>query len=61
MPGDTDTTKEKRWLSGTRVQTVIKNLTKKHINARYASSRTEALSAIMEMIPDGATVTRGIQ
>ena len=59
MPGDTDTTKEREWLSGTRVQTTIKNLRQNHIDAWHVSNRTEALSAILEMVPEGAKVTRG--
>ncbi|MFC2020455.1 lactate utilization protein [Chloroflexota bacterium] len=59
MHGDTDTTGEKRWLSDTRVQRTIKNLKQNHINAFFVSNRAEALTAILEMVPDGATVTRG--
>jgi hypothetical protein len=59
MMNETDTTKERSWLSKTRAQTVIKNLNKKHINAFYTSNREEALSLILGMVPDGATVIRG--
>ena len=59
MMNDTDTTQERSWLSKTRAQTVVKNLNKKHINALYASNREEALSLILGMVPDGATVVRG--
>ena len=59
MAGDTDTTRERRWLSETRAQIAIKNLRKNHINACYVPTRGEALSVIMGMVPDGATVVRG--
>jgi hypothetical protein len=59
MAGDTDTTGERGWLSDARAQKTIKNLRQNRINAIYVPTRTEALSAIMGMVPDGATVTRG--
>ena len=59
MSGDTDTTREKRWLSESRVQRTINNLRQNHVNACYVPTRTEALTTIMDMIPDGATVVRG--
>ena len=59
MADDTNTTREREWLSETRAQIVVKNLKKKHINALYVPTRTEALSAILGMVPDGATVVRG--
>jgi hypothetical protein len=36
--------------------TAIKNLNKRNINAQYASNKEEAISLIMKMIPEGATV-----
>jgi len=42
-----------------RARVVIANLQKRNINAQYVSSRQEALSAILGMIPEGATVARG--
>ncbi len=59
MAGDTDTTREREWLSETRAQIAIKNLRKNHINACYVPTRAKALSAIMGMVPDGTTVVRG--
>jgi len=59
MAEDTDTTKEKGWLSKTRAQIAIKSLNKKHINAFYVQNRNEALSLILGMVLDGATVVRG--
>ncbi len=59
MTGDTDTTRERGWLFEARAQMAIKSLKKNHINACYTPTRAEALSVIMSMIPDGATVVRG--
>jgi len=59
MADDINTTREMEWLSETRAQIAAKNLKKKHINALYVPTRTEALSAILRMVPDGATVVRG--
>ncbi len=59
MADDINTTREREWLSETRAQIAAENLKKKHINALYVPTRTEALSAILGMIPDGATVVRG--
>ena len=59
MPGDTDTTRERGWLSETRAQVAIKNLKKNHINACYVPTQAEALSVIMSMVQDGSTVVRG--
>ena len=59
MAGDTDTTRERGWLSETRAQIAIKNLRRNHINACYVPTLVEALAVIMEMVPDGATVARG--
>ncbi len=59
MADDKNTTRERVWLSETRAQIAAKNLKKKHINALYVPTRTEALSAILGMVPDGATVVRG--
>ena len=59
MADDTNTTGEREWLSETRAQIAAKNLKKKHINALYVPTRTEALSAILGMVPDDATVIRG--
>ena len=59
MAGDTDTTGERGWLFETRAQIAIKNLRQNHIGASYVPNRSEALSVIMGMVPDGATVVRG--
>ena len=36
--------------------TAIKNFTRRNINAQYAPNKEEALSRVMDMIPEGATV-----
>ena len=54
-----DITQEMKWYYEVRAQAVIKNLLKREMNAQYAPSRQEALNAVMEMIPPGATVARG--
>ncbi|MFC1990471.1 lactate utilization protein [Chloroflexota bacterium] len=36
--------------------TAVKNFTRRNINAQYASNKEEALSMVMDMIPEGATV-----
>ncbi len=59
MAGDTDTTKETAWLSQARAETAIRNLRKNRINACYTPTRAEALSVVVAMVPDGATVVRG--
>ena len=50
---------DKKWLYEERAKVVVKNLEKRNVNAKYVSSRQEALSAVLEMIPEGATVVRG--
>ena len=59
MVDDINTTREREWLSKTRAQIAAKNFKKKHINALYVPTRAEALSVILGMVPDGATVVRG--
>jgi len=59
MIDETDIGREIKWFFEQRARIVVTNLNKRNINAQYARSRKEALSAVMEMIPEGATVTRG--
>lgn len=59
MTDEIDTTQENAWLSEKRALKAIKNLNKKHINACYIPTHEEALSTILEMIPNDATVVRG--
>jgi len=54
-----DTSQEREWFYEQRARTVIKNLQGRNINAQYVSSRQEALTAVLEMIPPGVTVARG--
>jgi len=55
---DTDMSAERKWFYEERARVVVTSLRKKNINAQYVPTRAEALSAVLEMIPDGATVVR---
>ena len=59
MVDEMDLSEERKWFYEERARMVIANLKKKNINAQYTSSREEALSAVLGMIPEGATVVRG--
>ena len=59
MINKTDLSQEKKWFYEQRAKTAVNNLQKKNINAQYVSSRQEALTTLLEMIPAGATVARG--
>ena len=59
MVDEMDLSEERKWLYEERARMVIANLKKKNINAQYVSSREEALSVVLGMIPEGATVARG--
>jgi hypothetical protein len=59
MVDETDISQEKKRYYEVRAGAVIKNLLKRDMNAQYVASRSEALAAVMEMIPPGATVARG--
>ena len=59
MIDGTDLSEEKKWFHEERARVAVANLQKHNINAQYVPSREEALSAVMEMIPRGATVARG--
>jgi len=59
MMGETDTSAERKLFYKNQAETVINNLQKRHINGQYVSTRQEALSAVMGMIPPGAVVARG--
>ena len=59
MVDETDISEEKRWFYEERAKVVVAGLQKKNINAQYVSNREQALFAVLEMIPPGATVTRG--
>jgi len=59
MIDETDISQENEWFYEQRAKTVVNNFQKKGINAQYVPSRQEALSAVLEMIPEGVTVARG--
>ncbi len=59
MINKTDLSQEKKWFYEQRAKTAVNNLQKKNINAQYVSSRQEALTTLLEMIPAGAMVARG--
>jgi hypothetical protein len=59
MIDETDLSQEKKWFHEVRASTLIKNLQKRNMDGQYAPSKQEALAAVMEMIPVGATVARG--
>jgi len=58
MSNETDISAERKWLYQERARTVVTNLQKRNINAQYVPSRAEAVSTVLEMIPEGATVVR---
>jgi len=59
MVDETDVSRELKWFYEERARIAINSLKKRNTNAQYVPSRQEALSAVLEMIPDGATVARG--
>ena len=56
MKEDYTIEREQRSIYEKLANTAVKRLNRRYINAQYASNREEALSIIMEMIPEGATV-----
>jgi hypothetical protein len=59
MVDETDLSQERKWFYEVRARAVMNNLLKRNMNGQYVASRREALSAVMEMIPPGATIARG--
>lgn len=59
MTGEMDISSEKKWFYEEQAKTTVANFKKKNINAQYVSDRKEALSAVLEMLPEGATISRG--
>ena len=59
MVDERDMSREMKWFYEERAKVAVSGLQKRHINAQYAPDRQTALAAVMEMIPDGATVYRG--
>jgi len=58
MIDETDMSTEMKWFYEERAKAVVTNSRKRNINAQYVPTRAEALSAVLEMIPEGATVVR---
>ena len=58
MVDETNMDQEKAWFYRERADLVVKNLQKRKMNARYVRDREAALSAVLEMIPEGASVGR---
>ena len=56
---ETDVTNEKAWYYGESARATVATLIKRNINAYFAPTRQEALSLIMGLIPEGATVGLG--
>ncbi len=56
---ETDISQERKWFGEERAKIVTTNLQKRKMNALYVSGRQEALSIVLEMIPEGAVVGRG--
>jgi len=56
--GEADVSQERKWFYEQRARTVVNNLQKKNVDAKYVPSRLEALTTVLEMIPPGATVSR---
>lgn len=59
MMDEKDLSQEMKRYYEVRAKSVIKSLLKRKINGQYATSRSEALAAVMEMIRPEATVARG--
>ncbi|MBM2825753.1 MAG: hypothetical protein HW402_1417 [Dehalococcoidales bacterium] len=59
MIDEADLNQERTWFYEQRAGTVVSNLEKKTIPARYVSTRLEAFTTVLAMIPPGATVARG--
>ena len=59
MLDEADMSQERKWFYQERAITVVTNLQKRNINAQYVSSREEALSGVLDMIPEGVTVVCG--
>jgi hypothetical protein len=59
MIDETDISQEKKWLYEQRAKMAVNNFQKRGISAQYISSREEARSVVMDMIPAGVLVARG--
>ena len=58
MLDETDISQEKEWFYRERADLAAMKLQKRKMNAQYVPNREAALSAILEMIPQGVTVGR---
>jgi len=54
-----DISEERSWFYEERARLTLTNFKKKNISGQYVSNRQEALSSILEMIPEGVVVARG--
>ena len=59
MLDEEDICRERKRLDEERARIVVANLKKRQTNAQYTQSREEALSVVLEMIPEGVTVACG--
>ncbi len=59
MLDERDTSEERKWFYQARARVAVANLQKRNVNAQYVSSRQEALSTVLGMIPKGVTVACG--
>ena len=56
MKEDLSVEPEQKTIYKKLADTAVKNLNRRYVNAQYASTKKEALSIVMDMIPEGATV-----
>ena len=56
MKEDLIVERERKAIYEKLANTAVKNLNRRYMNAQYASSKEEALSMVMDMIPEGVTV-----
>ncbi len=52
MKEDLSVEREQKTIYEKLANTVVKNLNRRYINAQYASTKEEALSRVMDMIPE---------
>jgi hypothetical protein len=59
MLDENDVSEERKWLYQAHATVAVANLQRRNVTAQYVSSRQEALSTVLEMIPAGVTVVCG--
>lgn len=59
MIDEANVSQERQWFYEQRAKMVIGNFKKRNIDAQYVATHQEALTAVLQMIPSGATVARG--